>query len=153
MRTHISTLSEIPHIKPGENQSINYKPDGFWYGVDGDWERWCRSEQWGICNGMFEYDVILSGENILVISTVLGIDEFHDKYAVSKYHRRMIDWPRVCSEYDGIEIAPYQWERRHDGEAHAWYYSWDCASGCVWRPKGVSVKMVRTIDFTQNCEV
>ena len=30
---------------------------------------------------------------------------------------------------DGIIIAPYQWYCRMTVD---WYYTWDCASGCIW---------------------
>jgi len=35
----------------------------------------------------------------------------------------------VSKEYDGIEIAPYQWDARL---SLIWYYGWDVASGCIW---------------------
>lgn len=53
-----------------------------------------------------------------------------------------IDWKAVAKEYDGIEIDPYQYERRFS-EGFLWYYGWDCASGCVWRPRGLTFSLVR----------
>lgn len=41
------------------------------------------------------------------------------------------DWIDVASRYSGIEIAPYQWKRRIHPSTF-WYYTWDCASGCIW---------------------
>lgn len=40
-----------------------------------------------------------------------------------------------CSKsvYDG---APYQWECRLDRDTF-WYYSWDCASACIWNLQAV----------------
>jgi len=49
-----------------------------------------------------------------------------------------IDWEAVAKRYTGIEIEPYNWERRNSGPNNnysmsmLWYYGWDCASGCVW---------------------
>jgi hypothetical protein len=40
-----------------------------------------------------------------------------------------IDWVRVAAEYAGILIAPYQRPVRHE---IMWYYTWDCASACIW---------------------
>jgi len=45
-----------------------------------------------------------------------------------------IDWKKVAKEYNGIEIWPYQWKCGHDPKCF-WYYSWDCASGCIWNAR------------------
>lgn len=145
-RTHI-TIKRVKEIRPETRpQKIDYKPNGFWYGVDGDWERWCKGEDWGLAKDKdnFEYEMTLGRENLLVLTTVAEIDSFHEEYraelcpGVHDY----IDWRLVAGKYDGIEIAPYQWDRRMSGPAHRWYYGWDCASGCIWRPQGVTVKLV-----------
>jgi hypothetical protein len=48
-----------------------------------------------------------------------------------------IDWYRVAEQYDGIIITPYIYERRLT-EYTTWYYSWDCASGCIWNGKAIA---------------
>lgn len=144
MRTHISAKSNIGNIRPKARQNINHKPVGFWYGVNGDWERWCRAEEWGLDDGMFEHEVILGDESILVLSSVDDIDRFHIKYGTEIVPRtRYINWAKVAKDFDGIEIAPYQWSRRM---THSWYYTWDCASGCVWRPRGMQLKFLKKVD-------
>ena len=50
---------------------------------------------------------------------------------------KMIDWPRVASDYAGIEICPYLSSKRMDEDSF-WYYGWDVASGCVWDSKGIT---------------
>ena len=50
------------------------------------------------------------------------------------------DWKLIAQEFDGIEIAPYQWEIRMDYNFF-WYYGWDCASGCLWRPKNLTLEL------------
>ena len=57
MRTHWSH-QKIRSIRPHPEQKINFKPSGFWYGVDGSWERWCRDECFRIEEMRFEYEVI-----------------------------------------------------------------------------------------------
>jgi hypothetical protein len=47
-----------------------------------------------------------------------------------------IEWRKVAERFDGIIIAPYIWQRRLDLES-SWYYSWDCASGCIWNASAV----------------
>lgn len=143
-RTHI-TPKVLKKIRPEmREQEIDSKPKGFWYGIDGDWERWCRAEEWGLADVSDEYELTLRDENLLQISSVEELDAFHKVYHahIGGFIRNYIDWEAVAEKYDGIEIAPYQWERRLDGPAHRWYYGWDCASGCIWRPKGVTIKLI-----------
>lgn len=45
--------------------------------------------------------------------------------------RDNIDWITVAEEYQGIIIAPYQFDCRLETET-SWYYGWDCSSGCIW---------------------
>lgn len=52
-----------------------------------------------------------------------------------------IQWEKVKKEYDGIVIAPYQWECRLRNK-FMWYYSWDCASGCIW-----NIDAIATMDL------
>lgn len=142
--THQSKHKEIT-VRPMEQTGIDFKPKGFWYSVDGDWERWCKEDSgWEF---PYTHDVKLGGERILRLESVTDIDMFHDAYkgkvsAAEWYRENYIDWVAVARAYDGIEIAPYQWARRLDGAAHKWYYGWDCASGCIWRPNGVICKLI-----------
>ena len=112
------------------------KPTGFWVSVAGedDWPSWCRSEEFRDIDNSVRHDVILSpSANLLVLDTTTSMREFDAEYGVLdsiEYRGYAIDWPRLYGEYDGIVIAPYQWSERH-GDL-GWYYTWDCASGCVW---------------------
>lgn len=141
--THISKRLETIIVRAAGEQTATFKPEGFWYSVDGEWECWCKSEQPDWLEGARVYQVTLGDESIIRLQSVEEIDEFHEKYRAGEgdyWKKNFIDWSRVAKDYDGIEIAPYQWERRLSGKAHMWYYSWDCASGCIWRPKGIYVK-------------
>lgn len=115
------------------------KPIGFWYSVDGDWERWCESEMPGWLTDRHVHEVTLGQEDMVFIRDTLDLDLFHEKYFKGGRWSGGIDWPSVAAEYDGIEIAPYLWARRLEGDCSRWYYGWDCASGCIWRPRGVEV--------------
>lgn len=62
--------------------------------------------------------------------------EFSKKFSTDKATLKecgfiWIDWVKVKPLYDGIIITPYQWRCRLDPDIF-WYYSWDCASGCIW---------------------
>jgi hypothetical protein len=74
----------------------------------------------------------------LTINTAAGIDKFSRQYGDKSKNIRFtsfyIDWEMVCGEYDGIIISPFCWERRLEV---MWYYTWDCASGCVWNLSAV----------------
>ena len=122
--------------------TVDHKPSGLWYSVDGGWEEWCRDDaEWDL--PPFVYAVEVDEDKILQLTTVSQLDDFHDDYRAGEsheeYRRDWIDWARVGEQWGGIEIAPYQWERRLDGEVHRWYYGWDCASGCVWDVKALTL--------------
>jgi hypothetical protein len=113
------------------------KPIGFWYEVDGDWRRWCLDENYRDMDSAHLHRVDLADCNILTIRSASELDHFHRHFrtGVDAYHEE-IDWPQVAAAYDGIEIAPYLWERRLTVR---WYYGWDCASGVIWRPRNAKV--------------
>ncbi len=128
---------------------LDMKPAGLWYSCEGNedgWSDWCRAEDFNVERLQPQLLLELDWSKVLAIRTVEEIDAFHEKYGQIRTPDipswQVIDWPRVAEEgWGGIEIAPYQWERRLDGAAR-WYYSWDCASGCVWEPRAVLKKTV-----------
>jgi hypothetical protein len=114
------------------------KPRGFWVSVDGedDWKQWCNREDFRDCTKQKRHIVTLNVDaNILVLPDPQSIDAFTNKYRYrigeDDYSYTQIDWSRVANSYKGIIIAPYIWERRLTIHT-SWYYTWDCASGCIW---------------------
>ncbi|WP_280320161.1 hypothetical protein [Nocardia wallacei] len=139
--------------KPGSHT----KPVGFWVSVQGedDWPSWCRDNEYSVNALSVAHEVRLSGSAaIRLITSVAEIDEFHDEFAEATdfdlrcgYGRDHwgIGWDRVIRRYDGIIIAPYLWERRL-GTKCGWYYTWDCASGCIWNLDAIeSVAVVEVV--------
>jgi hypothetical protein len=148
-----------------------FKPIGLWitpYGQEDNWFEWATGEDFRVEELNFTHDVELAvGANILRISSVEGLDAFSQEYAIdafadnpSRYHDgtpmeswMYCDWARLAQKYDGIIISPYQWERRlarydavNNKTRTDWYYSWDCASGCIWNAKAIeSIKLRSTI--------
>lgn len=123
-----------------------FKPKGLWVSVEGphDWRWWCEAEQFRVDNLAHAFEIVLKPEaRILMIDSLPAIDAFHRKHAVRPPRipsMAVIDWQEVARHWDGIIIAPYQWERRLAIE-FMWYYGWDCASGCIWSMSAVqSVK-------------
>jgi len=130
------------------------KPRGLWVSVKGpdDWPTWCRESDLGDwVDGKLEYRVELAkGANVLEIPTPEDLDAFVGFYGASfrwgagdRWEDHYINWAKVARAYDGIIIAPYHWSRRL-GDRTRFYYSWDCASGCIWRARAVaSVELLR----------
>jgi hypothetical protein len=125
-------------VKP---ESAFQKPEGIWVSVDGDgdWPEWCQAEGFGLDGLLYRYPVAPSLDaKILWLSHVAELRQFQERYGIDlrlgSYIDTAIDWPRVALDFQGIVIAPYCWEMRMG--AH-WYYTWDCASGCIWDTKAI----------------
>lgn len=136
-RTHHSKCV-VRAIRATEPRAIHdgMKPAGLWYSIDGDWERWCQDSDPNFLAPV-GHDIVLADETILRLSSKREIQKFQREYG-SRIGRllHIIDWQAVGQHYDGIEIAPYCWPARLEV---LWYYSWDCASGCLWRPRGATI--------------
>lgn len=142
--------------QPDPNErDLHFKPRGLWVSdedTDAEigWLEWSKGESFRLDSFKHAYEVTLTDEPgaILYLRSVGDIDQFTQTYGIIPEWRRKLDavmplyddgrqrydycdWPRVASLFKGIVITPYQWERRLHSEA-AWYYTWDCASGCIW---------------------
>lgn len=121
-------------------QRSHMKPSGFWLSVDGedDWAEWCVGETFRPHALKYRHVVTLKdGANILHLCTPDEVIQFSKEYYDREIKAVMdaivyINWSAVAREYAGIIIAPYQWSLRLDNRDTSWYYSWDCASGCIW---------------------
>lgn len=143
------------------------KPQGFWIsdetrGAYG-WRAWCRDNRFRSYGMRYEHEVKLTPTaRILYLRSAKDIDEFAEKYgfslldAIAKQEGRPlfserygrspsvdgIKWSLLTKKYQGIIITPYIWEQRLG--RHMWYYTWDCASGCIWNPRAIeSITMVK----------
>ena len=125
------------------------KPRGLWYGVGSAWVDWMVSERWWPSPPRF-VSVATRPARILRINNLDAFDNFCSNYGSGQNAwlacdlNKGIHWRRIALEYDGIEIAPYLDDRRLD-YACAWYYTWDCASGCIWRGD-VTVETLGEVD-------
>lgn len=121
------------------------KPIGFWLSVedfedDQNWKTWCQDEEFYLTHLKHCYSVRLKPTaKILYLSTTEELNTFSNAYgspipgmpSCSSYFYQ-IDWSDIYDKYDGIIIAPYNWECRLQNPKTSWYYGWDCASGCIW---------------------
>lgn len=146
-------------IKPVEwvyttkrEQKVDYKPNGFWVSDEGEgnergWKDWCEGESFATDRFVYENEIILSHKaKILFINSVNELDNFHNQYqaalpGMEKWGNHYIDWKAVAKDFQGILITPYLYERRFT-EGMNWYYSWDCASGCIWNKS--AIKLIKT---------
>jgi len=116
-------------------QQDDYKPRGLWLSDDSNygWKEWCTDEHFHLDALKHASHFQFSDEaRIKWISSVAEMVYFTSDYRRpigSTNIMHFIDWPKVAEKYDGILITPYQWSQRMDV---MWYYSWDCASACVW---------------------
>ena len=145
MRIHHSRPGTRVGVKPqigGFSQKVGRKPEGLWYeckdGSTVDWLEFCNT---GLTDGASRYDssydVILNDYEILFITNNDDFKKFEKMYGIPnpQYPDEVkIDWPKVASQYGGIEICPYLHDQRMDSD---WYYSWDVASGCIWNASGI----------------
>ena len=126
-----------------------FKPVGLWVSVEGDmdWPTWCRAEGFYPERLAYASEIVVSHSSILHIDTLSALDGFTRVFGVGGQSDK-IDWPAVCRLWGGIVIAPYQWCRRME---YLWYYSWDCASGCIWDRSIIKeVKRVETAEEAQS---
>jgi hypothetical protein len=147
MRIHSTSKQKLVLHDASTRRSFKpeYKPEGLWYSMDWEWLRWVRSEmpKWEHPN---HFDIEVDLTKMLVLSSVPEIRKFTAEFGMpAPYVNSLkfiggdmkflyIDWPKVAEQYSGIEIPEYQWPLRHK---LMWYYGWDVASGCIWRPDAV----------------
>ena len=157
----VTSTSQSRHDKDGF-----MKPFGFWISVDGeqDWPTWCLSETFRGEKLRYRHRVVLkAGAPIVYIQTREQLRAFSDVFKDEKHLRDMrirlgfahnmnIMWQEVEKQYHGIIIAPYQWGSRMDDQVF-WYYSWDCASGCIWNADAIeSVTLIETTDLPERIQ-
>jgi len=134
--------------------STAWKPVGLWYASGTDWIEYLtyNMPDWiSKVNYVYKikpkYSSGLDGSGgVLKLSTEEEVRDFSEQFGISRYGRGIdyVDWGSVSKIWDGIEIIPYQDSLRMDS-ATDWYYAWDIASGCIWRPSGASeLELIRT---------
>jgi len=125
-----------------EAQKIHFKPKGLWYGCGTGWLDFASSDYHeGL--GKYVYKLELNYSNMLKITNNKQLLDFTSEFSVDDLH---IDWTKVASKYDGIEICPYLYDMRMDDRT-SWYYSWDVASGCIWKQSALKkAELIATYD-------
>jgi hypothetical protein len=134
------------------------KPDGLWVSVAGpaDWPEFCRGADFHL--GRHRHVVVLAEDaNLLVLDTLISVLGLHRLFPgrdpVAEMMASMpggrafgmdsfsIDWAAIAERWDGVLIPTYQYAARNSGKSR-WYYSWDCASGCIWNRRAIAKVVV-----------
>lgn len=139
-RIHMSK-TPMTLMKKSYTQDIEMKPNGFWYGFGQAWIQWTKTEmpEW---TGKYIYEVVIEKGNVLKIDTYEKLLQFNEEFSTANIPGiTVIDWKKVASQYDGIEIVPYQTKARNNYDL-LWYFGWDVASGCIWNLDNVSLRLI-----------
>jgi len=158
----------------GVTDRIYGKPKGLWITpeyAENNWYDWCVSEDFLKAELNFIHELSIKPEaKLLRLESISDIDAFTKEYAFSAMERVRsfmddltilsdtktkeyvskrrdgVDWPRLAKEYQGILIPTYIWERRlsFKGPPADWYYTWDCASGCIWSADAIEKITLRS---------
>lgn len=143
----IKPLTEVYSVEQEDTSEMAFyrKPGGLWVSVEGedDWKQWCTDSDFQVHCLVCATEVVLKDDaRILLISTPKQLEGFQaeygepdDTFRSTHIDYSYIQWDRVARKYQGIIIAPYMWEHRMD---MMWYYTWDCASGCIWDADAVA---------------
>lgn len=151
-RVHVRDPGRLPYKPNGFWISV----DG-----DDDWLHWAKDNNFNIHNLAHRHVVTLKPDaKVRLITTDAELCAFIKEYGEVMpypYTRRGVtlegeiakmdawlaadcpwdacrvdlnpDWNRVMKDYDAMIIAPYLYRSRWP---FIWYYTWDCASGCIW---------------------
>jgi len=143
-------LPEVLRASQDGSDHRGSKPNGLWLsivGADGcdSWKDYCKAKHMTL--GQHCTEIIFKDDaEILHVRFATDIDRLTNSHgympqspaeflkADPNYNRSAICWRRVAEEFDGIVITPECIERR---QVSHWYYTWDCASGCIWHPNPV----------------
>ena len=140
-KTHISKDDNLKFKNvPINEQPISYKPKGLWFSFGTEWIDFVEREYTRNNDSLQNvYDIKTNDSTILTLGKE-NEEQFLNKYGIrNKYDNMDVDWSKVATDWDGVEIIinPRELNER-------WLWStWDVASGCIWNIDGV--KSVRKL--------
>lgn len=147
------------------NDALIYKPPGFWISVNGDWERWCKSEEFRdvnsetICNVYLKHNL-----TFIKITTVDDADELaqfllpnlqnynpgfyfnlsdlinftqyeFESYKNGKKLTARDVWSNAINSCDGI-----YYENSWELHMKTFFNTWDCDSVILFDPRNASIQ-------------
>lgn len=139
------TCSHVPVTSMRDTSGAlreHFKPVGLWYACGVEWIEFLESEMPSWFEEVrYVYEVLPAMDRIIHLRTVEQVRKFDREFGTNRYPGIASDrteevlWKEVARHADGIEICPYQRSLRMSSVG--WYYAWDVASGCIWRPEGL----------------
>lgn len=146
-------LTEVRDCALVDGLRFGDKPHGLWLSVGEAWPLYYRTrlgeQGWQADKLRWRTVVVLSPcASLTLLANVSDIDQFTHQFGVPRSERECrrahpdyqtgldVDWKQVRDVYDGIILTPFN-RAEHVFEGIPWYYSWDCASACIWRARAV----------------
>ena len=169
--THVTELEDYQlmlkngiKVKDMGEAGLIYKPSGFWISVDGDWERWCTAERWGMNDKSIICDIKIKPKlkflkissvheaNLLIRFLVPDIPVYDfNGFTVNRYDILNITHHMIECAKKGIRLtAKILWKNvldNYDGvyyensgslHMHSMFNAWDASSIVLFDPRNVS---------------
>jgi len=163
-----SSEKEIKFREDKQEQNETDKPEGLWYSIGNEWAEEVSNQLDFLANRYNYVHKIKITDKVLSINTIDEAIDFTKKYGVQEHgsymNRFLIKWVDVAEDYSGIEVKdPASWSRIDDTYVRIedgnqknynlrylfwWMFSWDVASGCVWREDGI--ESIELFDWEQE---
>lgn len=123
---------------PVSEQPIDFKPKGLWFSFGTEWIDFLERSMFSrdeVSNMLqHTYDIQTNDSTILTLGKE-NEKQFLNKYGViNKYDNMDVDWSKVATDWDGVEIII---NPRELNERMLWS-TWDIPSGCIWNIKGIT---------------
>jgi len=133
----------------------DFKPHGLWYSINNEWLDWCCSEMpdWKAQNII---KIEIDEKNMLIIASEEDFRWFKRNFfkpSSQKHDLGFVQWNKVKTIYDGIEIQNYHAIKDANrfslpGLDDLWLCTWDVSSGCIWNLK--VIKKQKTFKIIKN---
>jgi hypothetical protein len=120
---------------PISEQPVYFKPKGLWFSFGTEWVDFIDREYTRNNHSLQNvYDIKTNDSTILTLGKE-NEEQFLNKYGIrNKYDNMDVDWSKVATDWDGVEIII---NPRELNERMLWS-TWDIPSGCIWNIKGIT---------------
>ncbi len=137
------------------------KPKGLWVSVGDAWLRYLTESPSELVRSQLakctyaNHITLKDDADILLVTNTDQFDVFNHEYGSpwpcvknrQPIQGQVIDWKQVSTHHQGIIIAPHLREKAEDEQGSwkpetIWYWTWVCASGCLWDSD--AVRNIRT---------